>query len=185
MPENPKLTERINSFLETGLAECLTHGSHPEWKFDPARKSKDGVYRVFFCKICNRENAAAWRKKNAGYMKDIYQTVSHRAYHLEWSARKRAETIGIPFEIDRAWIERQFQNQNGRCAYTGYEFDLSPWKDGGGLQNPYGPSLDRYDPKLGYTESNTRLVLWGVNLMKGRHSFDYFATLCKGIVRNL
>jgi hypothetical protein len=49
---------------------------------------------------------------------------------------------------------------------TGARFDLGP--RGRFHQNPLAPSIDRINPRGGYTVDNVRLVLWWINQARGQ-----------------
>ena len=73
------------------------------------------------------------------------------------SAKLRAKKKNVPCSIDGAWAEARW---NGYCELTGIPFATS------GARSPYSPSIDRRDPKLGYTKENCRFVLWAINAFK-------------------
>jgi hypothetical protein len=53
-----------------------------------------------------------------------------------------------------------------RCALSGLEF----YTDDGGSYGPTRPSIDRIMPKGDYSNENTRVVLLGVNALRGEGS---------------
>lgn len=74
-------------------------------------------------------------------------------------ARDRSKKESLPFEIDRDFVAAKLAV--GLCEVSGLPVQrISP---GGHRTHPFAPSLDRIIPKLGYTKSNTRLVLFAVN----------------------
>ena len=75
-------------------------------------------------------------------------------------ARKRSKDNGLEFDLDREWAKSRW---TGRCELTGIEFDLTSKGRGG---NPLSPSIDRIDPKSGYTKDNCRVILWCINAFK-------------------
>ena len=68
-------------------------------------------------------------------------------------ARMRSKAKGIPFDLDIYAIDCLLVDQGWRCAITGIPL-VAP----NGSQEPYGPSLDRIVPKLGYVPGNVRIV---------------------------
>jgi hypothetical protein len=66
-----------------------------------------------------------------------------------------------------------------RCERTGLEF----WTDDGGSYGPTAPSLDRIYPKSGYTDANTRIVLLGVNAMRGEGSDADLYRIAEALLR--
>ena len=119
------------------------------------------------CRPCHSASSYASRKKrtkayNAAIRDKSQSDINTRAY-LMWSrARGRAKKYGCEFSISREEVEVMLQN--GHCQATGIRFDLTYSSD---KLNPFAPSLDKIDPKQGYTSSNTRLVCWIYNRAKG------------------
>lgn len=82
--------------------------------------------------------------------------------------KKSAEKRNIYFGISREEMEELFNNQNGKCFYTGYDlYFTSPGVSGGG-----------------YTKNNVRWVHKDVNTMKWDLSHDEFIKVCKLITEN-
>lgn len=87
---------------------------------------------------------------------------------LARSRRKARE-----FDLTLDWALRTAELQNFRCALTGIPFHAAHKSPG--VKNPYTPSLDRIDPKGGYTQSNVRIVVFAINAMLldwGRDVFE-------------
>ena len=79
-------------------------------------------------------------------------------------ARNRAKRKGVEFTITEADVWRLWQQNEGRCALSGV---IMTHHLGGqtGLKDT-NASLDRINPKKGYTKGNIQLVTARVNLMK-------------------
>lgn len=93
---------------------------------------------------------------------------------LKWQATRRR----IPFEITIEDAYALFENQNGRCIYTG---DCLTW----GLRRANihrTASLDRIDSSLNYTKENCQWIHTNINIMKWDFNEDYFLFLCNGVV---
>lgn len=95
-------------------------------------------------------------------------------------AKSRAKKCGISFKISKAWRARALKQD--ACAVTGIMFDLA---DARSNVNPLAPSLDRIDASKGYTDSNTRLVIYFVNVAKSDWSDDQFRTLILASASNM
>jgi len=76
--------------------------------------------------------------------------------HAAGSARARARSKGVPFSIDSYFIDGLLVDQQWRCAISGVPL-VSPRKRAG-TKDPFGPSLDRIIPSLGYVPGNVRIV---------------------------
>lgn len=91
-----------------------------------------------------------------------YQTnPKYRAAVLLSSARTRAAKHGLPFDFTIGQLAAKLSR--GTCERTGLTFVLDKGK------HPLSPSLDRIDPKKGYTPDNVQLVCWMYNAAK--HTF--------------
>lgn len=78
-----------------------------------------------------------------------------------WSSRKRAQRKKFAWELSVEWIRLKLVK--GTCEETGISFDMSR---GNRRQKPFAPSLERIDCKQGYTEANTKVVVWIHNQAK-------------------
>lgn len=68
----------------------------------------------------------------------------------------------IEFDLDWDWAKA---NWTGYCAVTNIPF-TKPSERNGREKRSFFPSIDRIDPKKGYTKDNCRFVLWAVNALK-------------------
>jgi hypothetical protein len=75
-----------------------------------------------------------------------------RAWLLVDAARRRARIGGLSFDLDEHRQELQERIDAGFCEVTGIPFNL----DGGRTYD--SPSLDRINPRRGYTYDNVRMV---------------------------
>jgi len=95
-----------------------------------------------------------------------------------WNEIKtKANKRGIGFHLDPADAWKVFIFQSKKCAITGkkLEFISSGYRG--------SASLDRIDSHKPYTRHNVQWVLAEINVMKGRHSMEYFKLLCEMVVR--
>lgn len=105
-----------------------------------------------------------------------YGDVRGRAQHLLHRARSSKDGCTLTVEDVIRGIE------HGACPVTGIPFDLR--KASRHSRNPFAPSLDRVNPKLGYTPENTRVVIWQYNAMKGELSDSEVAYICEMVIAN-
>ena len=82
-------------------------------------------------------------------------------YSLLEGARRRAKKRGIECTIDGPWLAARW---TGKCELTGIEFRGGNLKSG---PSPRSPSIDRIDREKGYIPGNCRVILFGVNALKG------------------
>lgn len=78
-------------------------------------------------------------------------------------AGKRAKKKGLDFDLTSAWARDRW---TGRCEVSGLEFKK------GSMRSMFSASIDRIDPKMGYTQGNCRFILMAVNMLKGWGSDD-------------
>jgi len=133
------------------------------------RKGKGGRVRLPDDMHSTAFRAAYWSLMDGGYETAMpmdareAQIFLPRIDSMIGSAKTRAASKNVAFTVTKDWIYKKLLEQNCRCAITGLKFTAK--KDIGSLRNPYGMSLDRIIPSLGYTEENCRIVLYAVNVM--------------------
>ena len=94
--------------------------------------------------------------RNLNSIESYVNSTHGRAVSLWHNSRNRDSTHSITLE----WIKEQLDK--GVCAVTGIPFVFSYHK----TRSPWAPSLDKIDPSQGYTEENTRVVVWMYNAAK-------------------
>lgn len=72
-------------------------------------------------------------------------------------AKARAKKSGVAYSIDSRYIETLLVDNEWRCAVSGHplSYGVANMKF---LVDPFGPSLDRIVPELGYVPGNVRVV---------------------------
>ncbi len=129
----------------------------------------------------NREWYEAHREEMIGKMRSRYQreketnpeklaTEARERYErlrfqepwrkLLASARTRATKRELEYNLTTEWITSRW---TGRCEFSNVPFDILGTK-------LFAPSIDRINPKLGYIQSNCRVVLWAINMLKAEFS---------------
>lgn len=100
-------------------------------------------------------------------------------YCILGSQRIRAYCVAkkIPFAIDKYFIDQLFHDQKFRCAVSGIPFEKPRSGKGKNPRHPFGPSLDRIKPDLGYVPGNLRLVCLIVNLAMANWGEKYLHEL--------
>lgn len=116
---------------------------------------------------------AKWRLENAEHLKKraANRRLEKRAMCLIAAARVRCRNKGILFDLDEFSEALQDRIDVGRCELSGVAFDLSPGR------KPTSPSLDRIDPKKGYTPENVRVICHALNAGLGDWGEDAFAMI--------
>lgn len=105
---------------------------------------------------------AEWRDTES-VMKSLKQRVEAAMNTSLYGAKDRSRAKGLPLDITIEWLLELAEKQDFCCSLTGIQFfafyTVAP------AGNPYVPSLDRIDPKGGYTKDNVRIVIRGINVM--------------------
>jgi hypothetical protein len=84
----------------------------------------------------------------------------------EAGSRVRAAKAKVPHAIDRYFIDRLLVDQKWCCAVSGIRLNV-PRSSLKFNRDPFGPSLDRITPTLGYVPGNVRIVCTMVNSAMG------------------
>jgi len=100
------------------------------------------------------------RKEDPERMEEIWRKSYLKRRHtiILSSIKQRVKRKKLDFDLDKEWIKDKIDNSI--CEMTRLPFDLE------NFNSPYGPSVDRIDPKKGYTKDNCRMVLTIMNLWK-------------------
>lgn len=94
-------------------------------------------------------------------------------------ARGRARENGLPFDLTIQWAKDRW---TGKCEVSGLPFDLTSIGHG---PKPFSPSIDRINPKLGYVQTNCRIVIFAVNAAKNCGTDQDMLQVAKAIVQGL
>ena len=91
---------------------------------------------------------------------DPFNALPRWAQVLYSGAETRSRAVGRVMELTPADLAAIIARSEGCCEVSGMPFDLG---EGRGRPQPFGPSLDRRDSKMGYSLENCRLVCTIVN----------------------
>ncbi len=98
-----------------------------------------------------------------------------------WSSLKRCarcRQLDFTVSIEDAW--RLFQKQQGRCALSGLQIELSRMAN----KCPQTASLDRIDNNRGYVDGNVQWLHKDINTMKHTMSQQRFVKLCANVAQH-
>lgn len=123
-----------------------------EYRKDPVRKAARDAQIREWCKANPESRARSFAKYR----------LTRRGAALVAQVKKRAKLKGLDFDLDAHVHDIQARIDAGVCEMTGVPFDLTPPQ--GSHRRFNAPSLDRIDPKKGYTYDNVRVVLCLVNI---------------------
>lgn len=110
-------------------------------------------------------NAESWKKCNSNPRprpckqgpRRSANCVATNCFH---HAKRRAHKKGLVFSITRVWVKTALD----RAVADG---SVVLHSRGDGWSHPRAPSIDRIIPKLGYTETNCRIIPLMLNKAKG------------------
>ena len=142
----------------------------PESEYTPSMFKKGSNT----CRMCTRVNRKKWRYKNSEQEKQRMRDWRaknlelDRQHKREWhinnpirswflTCKGHAKRRGIEFTLTWEQIEKMW---TGRCFETNVEFEM-------GSNGPLSATMDRIDPKGGYTRNNIRIVTNRVNAIRG------------------
>lgn len=109
------------------------------------------------------QDRAACRGCNAAYMRMyLWRRRQNEPDRELWRrAKKRAHRYGIPFDLPEGDLIIP-----PSCPVLGIRLNS------GGARSPGSPSLDRINPRLGYTRGNVRVISDRANRLKGARSLQ-------------
>ena len=152
-----------------------------------------GKRKKWLCRCnCGREASVLTTSLLRGNSTKCRKCVHHQmqmngkmSFQKFFLARRGAESRGIYFDpsVTREYLERLFEEQNGKCAISGVDIKFADTiksvKRGGDTA-----SIDRIDPDGPYEIGNIHWVHKVVNIMKGRMTTDELVQWCRQIVCN-
>ena len=116
-----------------------------------------------------------WRQKCLNYPNIMFgRAVAN--------ARSRAAKKGIPFDLTRDDVMVMFEEQAGRCFYSGIKLNVVK-SDAKRTHDPFKMSLDCVNPKLGYVKGNVVWCAYCVNALKLKMSQEDMTNVCRAIVK--
>lgn len=97
-----------------------------------------------------------WQAETTPYSQPAIEGDTSWIIQLGIQSAKRAAKAGLDYELSHIDLERIARRSRGRCELSGIPFDLTIF--GNGKRNPFRPSLDRINNRLGYIPKNVRAV---------------------------
>jgi RNase P subunit RPR2 len=135
--------------------------------------SRDGQVRYNnICKTCDVKSTVEYRASKKGIAAEIVR-------------RKKSLCLkkNLPFDLDVDWVFDKLNSVQWKCELTGMEFNLKNM-----LQDRKGfawdsLSVDRKDPKGGYTKSNVRFILNMVNVFRQDQSDSTMYAVAEALIK--
>ena len=91
-------------------------------------------------------------------------------------AKQRSKARGFQVEATVEYVLGLLAAQKCKCAITGIELDLRV--NDGTIRRAFAPSIDRINPKLGYTNENIRITSLIANIAMSDLSYQDFEEMC-------
>lgn len=148
--------------------------SHPHQRclvFDDGERM-----RIAVCYACDYKLN---KERYSRYDKKINKTDTLRAFLMQNMSRWRAATaaLGLKCDLTQNYLQTLWDSQRGLCFYTG-----QPIKTVRGKGQWESASLDRKNPKLGYTAGNVVWTTRLTNFSKNLRTVDEFVSFCRSVV---
>lgn len=140
-----------------------------------------------FCKECKKntnykrdpETRRTWENK---FKSKYLKTCSGASAKLLRASRKNAARKNVEFNLTKEWIENKLKHMT--CEVSKLPLTLNTKTEREFRCNPFNPSIDRIDPKKGYTKDNCQLVCWIYNLAKSDFNHEIVMELARALSNN-
>jgi hypothetical protein len=164
----------------------FTFNSEKHYLGKPCKYGHDG-YRFISTDSCCRcafDNARTEKRKKyeKEYRENKINSIHSIAVSLLCHTRRRSITNKHcqNFNLTLNWLKDKISN--GVCEVTGIPFDINNKTEY--RVNPFYPSIDKINPKNGYTIDNCRLVCYIYNIAKGEFSDEILLTFAKRLIES-
>ncbi len=150
----------------------------PITKKDREKSTKRRSKRAAFEALIAFANEAelGFKEPGLGEWKKIARKMIERH---RFGAKKR----NLEFSITQREIERLLRENEFACCISGIKFHIGD--EGFDVaRNPWAPSVDRIDNRLGYVPGNVRIVCLAANIATSNWGYDILLRLANGVVRN-
>lgn len=116
-----------------------------------------------------------WRAENPEKRRSQYWRNEDNRKRNDWAGtllkaiRSTCRRSGRELTITRDDITEVFEQQSGRCFYSGMKLNFELRK-----HSPMYPSVDRVDSMRGYTRDNIVVACWWMNRAKFTYPAEYY-----------
>lgn len=124
----------------------------------------------------------SWARANPEKKLELSRTWgrANPARMLLGQAKQRAKRLKVPCSLTEQDIDLLLAGLV--CSATGLPLTFDR-HEGDSLKNPWAPSLDRIERRLGYIPGNVRMVCWLYNHMRGDYSDADVQLVAEALVR--
>lgn len=141
--------------------KCLVYKEVGNYSEDLSKDYR--LYKLAICKHCEKLRPIPVSKGFESILRKRLKT-----------AKCSSKSRGLEFDIDLFFLMDLYHKQDGKCAISDEEFDLSYI----GNKSLKSISIDRIDSDKGYVKDNIQLVCWVINQMKNDLTMDEFYYWC-------
>ena len=170
-----KSNTRIHNLTFLRMADEKIHG-HNAGVFICDCCYQDCIKRVDKFMLGLLKSCGCRSKTKNAFSNNVWDNPNYPFYvmfkGIEKGNKKRKEIT-----IDTEYIKQVWEEQQGKCFYTGIELVLP--KSFTKTNNPLSPSIDRIDSSKGYIPGNIQIVHKQANFMKQSLSHEEFINFCK------
>lgn len=134
-------------------------------KFPPGRRQRQLVCRSCFLAAMPRKSAEQQKERKYANITNYFRSINS---HI----KNRCKKMNIDYDINAQDLINMYQKQNQRCKLSNMRMEIQ------NQNKKITPSVDRINPKGGYTLDNIQLVCRIVNVMKSDNSEEDFIQIC-------
>lgn len=127
-----------------------------------------------------QRNKEKWREYHRNWRDANRLTPDRRAQIILTFTQTRAKRRGLECDLTREFIAERLTR--GRCEATGFPLVLEDAARGLKKIHPHAPSIDRIDPRKGYTQDNCRVVAYIYNVAKADYTDSDVLELARALV---
>lgn len=131
-----------------------------------------------YCRECSNKSKNE-KRRTIFKLDPLKERLSEIKRTITLRSKKK---YGIITDIDLEYLYELYNNQNGKCAYSGITMTASDIVGNG--RSSTSISIDRIDSNKGYVKENVVLVCWKVNAAKSDLTMVEFIEMCKAVCEN-
>ncbi len=121
------------------------------------------------CMKCEQDTVADYRRTDRGIAAEIARR-----------AKYKCKQLSLPYDLDKEWVLDRLNSIGWKCELTGLPMNLRLETRSGFHWDSI--SVDRLNPKGGYTKDNIRFVLNQINIFRQDASDDQMYMLAKALL---
>lgn len=127
------------------------------------RQRKNGREHFFCSRSCSSLYGNSLPGRNHVPPAPQYGNAFAKTSNFGWYFHRMRARHKQEIDITPDYLEKLWEEQNGKCAITGLPINLQYWNT---RKTPFSASLDRKDSSKGYLKGNVQFVAYSVNMAK-------------------